>query len=74
MGRPVAPAVKPTGWPTEIAGQPVLSPYLMGLAANVIGRAGPGQADTVENPMGPAGPSREGLKNAMGWAGPRPML
>ena len=34
--------VKPTRPPTDMAGRPVLSPCLMGLAANVMGRAGPG--------------------------------
>ena len=41
MGRPVARPVKSMGRPTEMAGQPVQSPCFMGLAANVMGRAGP---------------------------------
>ena len=62
MGQPVAPPVKSTGRPTEMAGQSVQSSCLMGLAANVMDRAGPGRADTFENLMDPAGLGRENLK------------
>ena len=65
MSRPVARPVKSTGRPTEMAGQPVWSPCLMGLAANVMGRAG-----VFGNLMGWTGPGREFLK--MRWAGPAP--
>ena len=41
MGRPVARIIKSTGRPTEMAGRPVYSPCLVGLAADVMGRAGP---------------------------------
>ena len=41
--------VKTTGPPTEMAGEPVLRPCLMGLAVHVMGRAG-----IFENLMGRA--------------------
>ena len=51
IGRPVARPVKSTGRPTEMAGPPVPSQCIVGLAANVMGRA-----VKFENAMGWAGP------------------
>ena len=50
-GRPEARPVTSTGRPTAMAGRPVKTPCLMGVAANVRGQAGPN-----ENAMGLAGP------------------
>ena len=43
---------KPTGRPTEMVGQSIETPCLMGLPANVMGQAGPDWANNFEKMMG----------------------